>query len=259
MWKTFAYSINLALFLTFFQCQINAQDTLTIPLKIKVGLEASGPAIYYSNKNLKSLEGYISLDLDEKRSVVFAAGSLNYKYSQYNYSYMNRGTFVRLGMDFNLLKPDKSIGRYWAGIGLRYGLSRYNSETPGFFKENYWGMTSSSIPSRNYWGHFVEVDPGVRTELFKNFSIGWTLSLRMLVHAGGSRDLRPIYLPGFGNATKTITAGVSYFLVWNIHYKKITVITKKEAPEEPDEEDNTQNNSNGTIRNSDNTGSGIRQ
>lgn len=260
MWKTFAYSISLAVFLTFFQSQINAQDTLTIPLKIKVGLEASGPAIYYSNKNLRSLEGFISLDLDEKRSVVFAAGSLNYKYSQYNYSYTNKGSFVRLGMDFNLLKPEKAMGKYWAGIGLKYGLSRYNSETPIFFKENYWGVTSSSIPARKNWGHFVEVDPGVRADMFKNFSMGWTLSLRMLIHAGGSRDLRPIYLPGFGNATKTVTAGLSYFLVWNIPYKKITVVTKKEAPEETEEEDDTKNNTNGTIRNSGNTGNpGIRQ
>ena len=33
-------------------------------------------------------------------------------------------------MDFNLLKPDKSLGKYWAGIGLRYGLSRFTSEVP---------------------------------------------------------------------------------------------------------------------------------
>src|SRR5512133_3666919 len=106
MWKTFAYSISLAVFLTFFQCQVNAQDTLTIPLKINIGVEASGPAIYYSNKNISNLEGYISLDLNEKRSVVFAAGSLNYRYSQYNYFYMNKRSFVRICIGFHLLKPD---------------------------------------------------------------------------------------------------------------------------------------------------------
>ena len=54
--------------------QVHAQDTIPIPLKIKVGLEVSGPAIYYSDKNIFNEEGYISVDLDEKRSVVLAAG-----------------------------------------------------------------------------------------------------------------------------------------------------------------------------------------
>ncbi len=260
MSKTFAYSISLAFFLTFLQCQVKAQDTITYPLRINVGFEASGPVIYYSNRNLQSLEGYVSLDLDEKRSVSMNIGYLNYKYSQYNYSYMNIGNYVRLGIDFNLLKPERSMGKYWAGIGLKYGLTRYNSVTPELSKENYWGLTSSSIPGRKNWGHFVEIDPGVRAEMFKYFSMGWTINLRMLVHAGGSKDLRPIYLPGFGNATKTISAGLSYFLIWNIPYKKIRVIPKKEVTEEPDEEDNTNKTNNGTNMNSGSYGSpGMRQ
>src|SRR5450759_5014035 len=137
MWRTFVYIISLLLFLNCCLVKINAQDTITVPLKIKVGLEVSGPAIYYTNKNIFNEEGYISLDLDEKRSVILAAGYLNYKYSQYNYTYLNKGSFVRLGMDFNLLKADKSQGKYWAGIGLRYGLSRFNSQVPVFKKEDY--------------------------------------------------------------------------------------------------------------------------
>jgi len=254
MSKTFAYTISLTVFLNFFLCQVHAQDTITYPLRINVGFEASGPAIYYSNKNLQNLEGYVSVDLNEKRSVGLSFGYLNYKYSQYNYSYLNKGSYIRLGVDFNLLKPEKSMGKYWAGIGLKYGLSRYNSETPGLSQINYWGETSSSIPVRTNWGHFVEVDPGVRADMFKHFSIGWTMSLRLLVHAGGSKNIKPIYLPGFGNATKTVTAGFSYFLVWNIPYKKITVVTKKEEPEEEEDEDEIPG-----TNNSDSGNTGIRQ
>lgn len=253
--KTLKYFINLTVFLTFLQCQAKAQDTLTIPLKIKVGVEASGPAIYYSDRNIKNLEAFVSYDLDEKRAVSFSLGSLDYKYSQYNYSYANTGMFLRLGMDFNLLKPEKAMGKYWAGVGLKYGLSSYRSTTSEYTTNNYWGNTTASIPTKTNLGHFVEVDPGIRAEIFKNFSMGWSVSIRMLVHAGGSKDLRPIYLPGFGNATKTISAGLSYFLIWNIPYKKINVVTKIEEPEDDEEEDiNNPNSTNGNTGNS-----GIRQ
>ena len=259
MWRTSVYFISLLLFLSCGLVKVSAQDTIPIPLKIKIGLEVSGPAIYFTNKNILNEEGYISLDLDEKRSVILAAGYLSYKYSQYNYTYLNKGSFVRVGMDFNLLKADKSQGKYWAGIGLRYGLSRFNSQVPAFEKTDYWGTTSSSISSKVNWGHFVEFTPGVRTEIFNHLSIGWSVSLRMLLYTGTGKNLRPIYFPGFGDGTKTITAGLNYFIVWNIPYKKIKVILKKEVKEEP--EDNTDTNNNGTNNTNSNRqqGSVIKQ
>jgi hypothetical protein len=219
--------------------QIFAQDTLLIPLKIKVGFEVSGPAIYYIEKKNLNAEAYLAVDLNEKISAYLGAGYLDFKYSQYNYSFLNKGMFIRTGPDFNLLKPEKSMGRYWVGIGLHYGLSVYNSEYPSFQKDNYWGAVSSSIAQKTDWGHFIEVAPGVRAEIFKNLNIGWTISLRMLLYTSGGSNVRPIYFPGFGNGTKTISAGLNYFIVWNIPYKKKTVITKKEEPEE-ETDDTTQ-------------------
>ena len=117
MLKTSAYFISLFLFLGFCSIGVHAQDTIPITLKVKIGLEVSGPAIYYTDKNILNAEGYVSVDLNEKRSAFLALGYLNYKYSQYNYDYLNKGTFMKIGMDFNLLKADKSQGKYFAGIG----------------------------------------------------------------------------------------------------------------------------------------------
>jgi hypothetical protein len=244
MLRTYVYIISILLILSCNMTNLQGQDTITVPLKIKVGAELSGPAIYYSDKNIYNAEGYISVDLDEKRSLMLAAGYLNFKYSQYNYSYLNKGIFIRAGIDFNLLKPEKSQGKYWAGIGLRYGLSRFTSEVPELQKTNYWGATVSSIPTKTNWGHFAEVSPGVRTEIFNNLSIGWSVSLRFLLYSGTGKDLKPVYFPGYGNGTKKVSTGISYYLVWNIPYKKIKVIQKKEAPAE--EEDTNDTDTSGT-------------
>jgi hypothetical protein len=225
---------------------------------MRAGIELSGPVTYFTDKNILNEEGYISVDLNEKRSVLVAAGHLNFKYSQYNYSYTDKGNFIRIGMDFNLLKPEKSMGKYWAGIGLRYGLARLTSEVPSFYKEDYWGKTSSSIGQKTNWAHFVEISPGVRTEIFNHLSIGWSANLRMLIYSGTGKDLKSIYIPGFGDATKTISTSLSYFIVWNIPYKTINVIRKKEAKEEP--EDNEDTDTSGNNQNSGTTGtSGNRQ
>jgi len=219
--------------------QAEGQDTLYIPLKINTGIEIVGPATYFIENKTLSLEGYISMDLNEKMAVALNAGYVNYDFSQYNYTYLNKGFFIRAGTDFNLLKPKKSLGKYWGGIGLRYGLSRYSWEVPEYSQSNYWGKTTSSIAPDKSWGHFLEASPGMRAEIFRNFSVGWSISLRMLLYSGTSSDLKPINMPGFGDATKRFSTGFNYFIVWNIPYKKIRVIVKKPEPEDTEDmEDN---------------------
>ena len=234
-----AYFIStLAIILSSFS-QLICQDTLTFPLKINAGIEVLGPVTYFIDKNQLSLEGYVSVDLNEKWAVALNTGYLDYEYSQYNYIYLTNGFFIRAGADFNILKPKKSLGKYWGGIGLRYGLSRFHWEVPEFSQSNYWGKSASSIPSDINWGHFIEASPGMRAEIFRNFSMGWSVSLRMLLYTGTGNDQKPIYLPGFGKAEKRFSTGFSYFIVWNIPYKKIRVITIEEEPEEPDEGEET--------------------
>jgi hypothetical protein len=234
-----AYIISCLLICICTARHLSAQDTLDIPLKIKLNLEVSGPVIYYIDNDLFKAEGYLSVDLNEKRTFVFGGGYVDYKYSQYNYIYHAEGIFATTGLDFNFMKPEKSMGRYWAGIGLRYGLSHFTSGAPSFQQDNYWGTTISSIPEKPVWSHFLEASPGVKAELTRNFSIGWTVNLRMLLYSGTSKDLKPVYIPGYGKGTQSVTIGFSYFISINIPYRKIRVITKKEEPKEPEETEET--------------------
>jgi hypothetical protein len=235
MRRTCAYFISFLILAV--PCLVKGQDSLLFPLNIKAGIEISGPVIYLTDENNLSVEGFVSYDRNEKMTFVLEGGYVKYKYSQYNYDYRTKGSFARAGVDFNLLKSDISKGKYWAGLGLRYGVSTFNSETPSFQHENYWGTTTSSIPSRTSWGHFVEVAPGIKTEVFKNLSFGWTIRLRLLISAGTGKDLRPIYFPGFGRGGKSTSAGISYFMILNIPYKTISVKIKEEVQvtEEPEE------------------------
>lgn len=233
MRRIFVYTISL-LFLLSFKI-LSGQDTIQFPLKIRAGFDLVGPAVYiYNNDNL-NLEGYVSYDRNEKLSYVLEAGYLNYKYSQYNYDYASNGFFTRIGADLNMLKPDLSLGKYWAGFGLRYGISFYNHETPSFSHENYWGKTYSQIPPERNTAHFLELTPGFKTELLKNITIGWTIRLKLLLSGGGSSDIKPIYIPGYGNGGKIVTLGVNYYISFNFHYKTKRVIIKPEVAPEPEE------------------------
>ena len=233
MRRIYAYSISLLLLIS--TGDLAAQDTVLFPLKIRTGFDLVGPGMYIYDNDHLSLEGYISFDKSEKMAFVLEGGYVDYKYYQYNYDYQSSGLFTRIGVDFNFLKPVLSRGKYWAGAGLRYGLSIYDSETPRYEQENYWGTFTSSIPSNSGTGHFIEITPGFRTELFRNLTLGWTFRLKFLLSGGGGKDLKPIYLPGYGNGGKATALGISYYISWNIPYKTKRVITKPPVVEEPDE------------------------
>ena len=235
MRRIYVYIISIFLISVTGTRHVHAQDTILFPLKMKAGLELSGPVIYFTDKNNLSAEGYFSMDINHTTSLVLAAGYLNYKFSQYNYDYLNKGIFFRTGADFNLRKPEVFSDKYWAGIGIRYGLSIFTSETPSFKETNYWGTTISSISPVTSTAHFLEVTPGLRSEVFRNFSIGWSISLRMLLYSGTGKDIRPIYFPGFGKGGNTFSTGISYYMVWSIPYKTLKYIVKPEAPETTEE------------------------
>ena len=227
-----AYYISLLIITC--NLSISAQDSIKINLNIRTGFDIYGPASYFSNRNNLNLEGFLALDRDSKKSFVLEAGYQNFRYSQYNYSYTSNGVFIRAGIDFNMIKPFAAEGKYFAGIGLRYGLSIYSSGVPSFNHENYWGTESGSVASSFHVAHFVEVTPGIKTEIFKNISIGWNLRLRLMVYSGTGKDLKPVSVPGYGNGAKSFSPGINYHVILNIPYKSVFVKPEK-APEKETE------------------------
>lgn len=216
-----AYSISAVFILL--TLYTRAQDTISFPLKIKVGADLVGPVIYLSEKNTMSLEGFVSVDRDTSKAYVMEAGYLSFRYNQYNYSYKSSGGFIKLGVDFNLLSPFVGQGRYYAGLGLRYGLGIFRAEVPYLEHENYWGTATGTVPASVHMAHFIEVSPGARAELFNNLYIGWAVRLRLLVHSGAGKDVKAIYIPGFGNGSKSFSPGINYFLIWSIPYKHLEI------------------------------------
>lgn len=218
------------------EAQTQPPDTVVIPLKIRAGVEITGPVIYFTDKNNLNTEGFVSADLNERIGLFLGAGYSDFKYSQYNYDYNSKGFFIKAGVDFNFLKPETAMGRYWAGVSLRYGLSSFTSEIPSLEYENYWGSIITSIaPSSVYLGHYLEASPGFKAEIFRNFSMGWSVNIRKLLYSGTGRDLRPIYFPGYGSGEGSMSYGISYYLIWNMPFKKIRVVVKKEEPAETED------------------------
>lgn len=214
-----------------------SQDTVTIPLHLRAGFDLSGPVMQIVGSDLVSYGAIFSADVNSALAVTAGIRYSTYQTSDYSYDFMSRGTSVVAGTDYNFLKANISGGKHYAGIGLRYGLSFYSEEATVIRYNNEWGAGESSVPLSNHTGHFLEITPGVRTEIFPGMTIGWNLYLRMLISAGAGKDLKPVWMPGYGAGTSGITTGAEYYISISIPYRKIRVVIKPKQQESEDEEE----------------------
>ena len=215
---------------------VGAQDSIQVHLNIRAGFDIYGPGSYFANRDNLSLEGFVALERNSKKSLVLEVGYQNFKYSQYNYNYLSNGAFLRGGIDFNMIQPFVAKGKYYAGVGLRYGLSIYRSEIPEFKHENYWGTGTGSIAPTVHAAHFVEITPGIKTEILKNVSIGWNIRLRLMVYSGTGKNLKPVSIPGYGNGAKSFSPGINYYIIYNLPYKSVFVKPEPEKVSEKETE-----------------------
>ncbi|MCI0523121.1 MAG: DUF6048 family protein, partial [Bacteroidales bacterium] len=215
-----------------------AQDTVTIPLNVRAGFDISGPVMHLIGSDLVSYGAIASVDFNEQYSASMRLRYSSYSISEYNYDFQSSGVSVVVSGDYNFLKPKVSGGKYFTGMGFGYGLSFYSQEASRIEYTNPWGTGSDSFSPSSHTGHFIEVTPGVRTELFPGVALGWNLVVRMLISSGAGRDIKPVWMPGFGDATSRMSTGAEYYVSITIPYKKIRVVIKpkKELTEEDGEE-----------------------
>lgn len=222
--------------------RVMSQDTVMVPLHVRAGFDLSGPVMHLISKNLASYGVLASVDINQNLSVNAGARYTSFSSVVYNYSFQSHGTSFVIGPDYNYIKPKVGQGRYFAGFGFRYGLSFYSQEATGIKYTNSWGEGVSSFPLSHHIGHFLEFTPGVRAELFRGVTIGWNLYLRVLVSSGAGHDLKPVWMPGYGDATSGIATGAEYYVSFSIPYKKIRVIIKpKPVSTDEDNEEGVEN------------------
>ena len=235
MWR---YFISIILIAAGWVCKLQAQDTIMFPLKFRIGFDVVGASKYFYDKDKANLEVYFSADHSEKLSAIFIAGRSDYTSSRYRdenlmlYDFNAKGLYFKTGVDLNLLNPKKAAGKYSLGTGFRYGIANYSYNVREINLESYWGRYQTSMSKNRTWAHYLEAVPAIRAEIIKNISLGWSVSLRKLLSAGTEKDMRPVYLPGYGNSN-SFSFALNYFIIWNIPNKeKRVVINPKVEPEE---------------------------
>ena len=249
--RTCIFSISLLLLA---QTVAISQDTVTVPLHVRAGFDLSGPVMKLVNKDLISYGVAASADINSSLAVTAGFRYSSFSSSEVIYDFSSRGLSITAGTDYNFIKAHASGGKYYAGIGIRYGLSFYSEEAPMIRYTNEWGAGETYLALERHTGHYLEITPGVRTSLFPGVTIGWNLYMRLLISAGAGKDLKPVWMPGYGPGTSGMSTGAEYYISFSIPYRKIKVFIKPKVRDSGEEETEGGQEVPGTVT----SGSGIR-
>lgn len=133
----------------------------------------------------------------------------------YGIRYTTAAPYYRVGMDYNLqYKKHSPVGFIFCGARVGYSSSTYDVEASPLTDPVTGAVvpfTLTDIPCRALWG---EALVGVRSRVWKDFQLGWSIRYKRLFSNCTSANGNPWFIPGYG-VHGTETFGATYQLIWN--------------------------------------------
>jgi hypothetical protein len=103
---------------------------------------------------------------------------------------------------------------------LRYAYASLHHEAPEYSLQNpYWGSHTGSVNKSDFNLHWLEFSGSVRTEVFRNFFMGWSLKSRIRLAETKNAALNPYYIGGFGHGRRRAPAMMHFFMYYRIGLK----------------------------------------
>lgn len=149
------------------------------------------------------------------------AGYENTKYKTDTYDYKSNGTFIRVGMDYDIWNSEDFPTNDNIFIGMRYDYAWQNHSCDKYtIVDDYWGNYESSVSNNSVNSHALEVLFGLRCEMLPNFYMGWSFRFKFLLASAHDEILDPYAIAGYGKYDSKAGMGFTYTLEYQIPFNK---------------------------------------
>jgi hypothetical protein len=216
-----------------------ANDSVVILPKIerygiRIGADLSKIARTLYDKNYQGLEIVGDFRLTKKYFLAAELGSENKTTDDDQINFKTTGTYIKVGFDYNAHENWLDLENI-ISIGLRYSASTFSQRINSYEIYNtnpYFGVIPDAQPGREFGGlsaQWVEVVAGMKTRVFDNFFVGFTLRANRLISNQKPVGFDNLYIPGFNRTYDgDFGVGFNYTLTYFIPiYKKKIVAEKK--------------------------------
>jgi len=125
--------------------------------------------------------------------------------------YMGKGGFVKLGIDFSMLKKNKRDNHLMLGLRIATGMQTFSLSSVSL-ADDYWNSGAQTTYANRFrcdaWGEIVA---GLQVQIYKSFHMGWYARFKILMTRQKLGEVVPYYIPGYGYTDDT-TFGFNYYI-----------------------------------------------
>ena len=230
------YSFSILWILCSISVHAQQKDTIVTPPKIerygiRVGADLSKIARTIFDSDYQGLELVGDYRLTKKYFLAGELGNENKTTNDDQINFTTKGTYFKVGFDYNVHENWLDLENI-ISVGLRYGVSTFSQQLNSYEVYNpnpYFGEIPDTQSGKNFGGlsaQWVEVVAGVKTRVFDNFFVGFSLRANRLVSNQKPGGFDNLYIPGFnrtydGDFGVGFNYTVTYFIP--IYKKKISV------------------------------------
>ncbi|KAA5536571.1 hypothetical protein F0919_02565 [Taibaiella lutea] len=187
--------------------------------QFRIGIDVARLATNFIYKDKKGYEMQFDYLLRSKNYAVFEAGFGKNAVDYTNLKYDNTGAFFKIGIDKNVIDIVNDHDYDIFFIGIRYGMGFGKRSDATFLVPSYFGSPSEGTsPEESYFIHWLELNLGLRVEIFKQVFVGWNARIKFLLNSGEFQQLAPSYVPGYGAGDKSTVAGGNFYINYAIRW-----------------------------------------
>ncbi|MBC6400607.1 MAG: hypothetical protein GDA37_06250 [Ekhidna sp.] len=181
------------------------------PHEIKIGFNAirSGRTVFGSDILTHEMQVALAMHL---LNIIIDLGIEENTHGK-TYTYENRGSYFRVGGDWNFVKSKKSGNAI--SLGLRYARAEFKDQLD-YTGDQGFGILDYDFENANLKARWAEVTFNLRGKVVSNFYMGFTARWQLIRKINGEGQLETFDIPGFGNTKRRNSTAFDYYLMWRI-------------------------------------------
>lgn len=203
---------------------INPKWMEYVPSGIRLGTDISRLGGILSNPDFRQYEMHGDIDFG-KYFLTADWGSVNRPRSLDGLSYVNAGSYFRVGLDYNITPYLKEKSVFFAG--LRYAQANFSETATLLINSPIWGDGAVEQVNESLRANWLEFTLGLKVHLAYNIFLGYTVRYRANMNVRGFNNLVPYEIPGYGRASETSNFGLNYHFFYRIPVRRTPEPVKK--------------------------------
>lgn len=232
------FSFSIICILCSISIHAQENDTIVVTPKIerygiRVGADLSKIVQTFVDKDYQGLELVADYRLTKRYFLAGELGNENKTTNDDQINFTTKGTYFKVGFDYNAHQNWLDLENI-ISIGLRYGVSTFSQQVNSYEIYNpnpYFGEVPETQSGQKYSGlsaQWVEVVLGVKTRVFNNFFVGFSLRGNYLTNNQKPGNFDNLYIPGFNRTYDgKFGVGFNYTLTYFIPIYKTKAVTEK--------------------------------